>query len=557
MSSSGEETGSSRGASVRYHSLDALRAVMMLLGLVLHAAWLMMPEYFFNSRSDPRGHTGFLYFACWIHVFRMQTFFVIAGFFAHLLVAKRGMRSFLRNRTTRVVLPLFVGMLVLFPLLRWQEIRGGLQTGRIQTELGSWDHTLQHFLDMPSEIGNQWPYHLWFLETLCLLYVLSVVCRFACDRFLDRSGYLRRRVQSAVEEIAGSTFCVPVLAVPVAVLMFWRNSWFGVHVGPLNPSWIGTACYWFIFWIGWCLYVKPDLIQRVGRNWRLKMLAGSLLAVALATVFIGDWKQHRTRVGPVVPEMDLTVIVDEARFRSDLLSDGNAKQDRVRRAIRERIDPEYLAMVRRGERLTSDKAFGLVLQINKNVIDSFDLATIERCADAGLDENPKWKSWVMKPVEERPGSVRKPINAALLHAVFPDSLRPDDPRTRWEAAGYFYAYAVATWLLIVAWFGFFEECFSEQSDKVRYYSDAAYWLYLVHVPVQFEMSLWLGDLSWPPFLKFLAYLAGALMVGVPTYHHFVRSTWVGHWLNGRRYDRKPFLESAVLPGRGDDGVRSG
>jgi hypothetical protein len=32
------------GKTERLHSLDALRAWMMLLGLALHAAWLMQPE---------------------------------------------------------------------------------------------------------------------------------------------------------------------------------------------------------------------------------------------------------------------------------------------------------------------------------------------------------------------------------------------------------------------------------------------------------------------------------------------------------------------------------
>ena len=59
---------------------------MMLLGLVFHVAWLLLPQYFFNARADSQGHTGFQYFFGWVHVFRRQAFFVIAGFFANLLV---------------------------------------------------------------------------------------------------------------------------------------------------------------------------------------------------------------------------------------------------------------------------------------------------------------------------------------------------------------------------------------------------------------------------------------------------------------------------------------
>ena len=139
---------------------------MMLLGLVFHIAWLLQPEFFWNTRSDPQGHVGFQYFFGWVHVFRMQAFFVIAGFFAHLLVVRRGVVSFLKNRFWRVLLPFVAGMVVLFPLTRWQDIRGGFQTGRIQSSLSVWEYTVDHFQEMPDKIGDQWPYHFWFLETL-------------------------------------------------------------------------------------------------------------------------------------------------------------------------------------------------------------------------------------------------------------------------------------------------------------------------------------------------------------------------------------------------------
>ena len=166
----------------------------------------------------------------------MQAFFVIAGFFAHLLIARRGLVSFLVNRAWRVLLPFVVLILVLFPLSRWQVIRGGFQTGRIQSELSVWDYTVDHFLELPGKLGNQWPYHLWFLETLCLVYAIGV----GCDRLFDRSGVHRRRVQSAFESVVGSRWCIPVLALPVAGLLLWAGTWFGINAGPQSPNWIGT-----------------------------------------------------------------------------------------------------------------------------------------------------------------------------------------------------------------------------------------------------------------------------------------------------------------------------
>jgi len=78
----------------RYYGLDALRGGMMLLGVVLHSA------EFYISRPLPQmvgfpldRNSSYLFDLVFhfIHSFRMPLFFVLAGFFAALLVEKRGM----------------------------------------------------------------------------------------------------------------------------------------------------------------------------------------------------------------------------------------------------------------------------------------------------------------------------------------------------------------------------------------------------------------------------------------------------------------------------------
>jgi len=547
---SGDEVKSGRlsSVSVRYHSLDALRAWMMLLGVIFHAGWLMLPEYFFNARADSQGHVGFFYFFGWVHVFRMQAFFVIAGFFANLLVTKRGVASFLLNRFWRVLLPFVVSMIVLFPLIRWQSIRGGFTTGRIQSSLSTWDYTVDHFMNIPGEILDQWPYHLWFLETLCLVYVISLVLWLFFSKGIDRDRGIRNRLQRVFEQVVGSSWCIPVLAVPMGGLLFWADTWLGIAPGGIRPNWLGTINYWFVFGVGWCLYACPELIARISRGWRIKMVFGSVLALVLTSVWLDDWQGHRNRVGSDPPQMNLTVVADYSVLRQRLLEDGDSKADAVQTAILGLLSEEYQGFLERHETINSDQAFGLVGEFNSKVIDSLELATPERCRALGVVDDPRWGEWASRPISERPDQARKWVNFAVLQAAFPGSLHSHNPRPPLESAVYFYLYSLSTWLLVNAWIGFFEEYFSDNNPKVRYYSDSAYWLYLLHIPVQFEISLRLGDVAWHPLVKFFIYLAGALLVTVPTYHHLVRSTWLGRWLNGRRYERKPFLQSALLPG---------
>ena len=47
------------------------------------------------------------------HIFRMTTFFLIAGFFAHMTFHKRGAKAFVLDRAKRIALPL----VVFWPLL--------------------------------------------------------------------------------------------------------------------------------------------------------------------------------------------------------------------------------------------------------------------------------------------------------------------------------------------------------------------------------------------------------------------------------------------------------
>ena len=98
----------------RYHSLDALRGVMVLLGIYLHAA-VAYSEYGNWPWKD--GSTTGLFDVSLglIHAFRMPVFYVMAGFFAALLLERRGAVGFARNRAIRILVPFAVGWAVLFP----------------------------------------------------------------------------------------------------------------------------------------------------------------------------------------------------------------------------------------------------------------------------------------------------------------------------------------------------------------------------------------------------------------------------------------------------------
>jgi len=101
----------------RRSDLDALRAVAMLLGLVLHAALSFFPSFWVVA--DRRQDASLAIFVSAVHGFRMPLFFVLSGFFSAMLLERRGLGGFVRHRFRRVFLPLLLGMATLVPLTNW------------------------------------------------------------------------------------------------------------------------------------------------------------------------------------------------------------------------------------------------------------------------------------------------------------------------------------------------------------------------------------------------------------------------------------------------------
>ena len=96
----------------RFHALDALRAFALLLGIVLHAS---MSFFLPIPVQDPSQRTAPAVSFHVIHAFRMSLFFLIAGFFAHLLFHRRGARAFVKDRAKRILVPMTVGWMLLAP----------------------------------------------------------------------------------------------------------------------------------------------------------------------------------------------------------------------------------------------------------------------------------------------------------------------------------------------------------------------------------------------------------------------------------------------------------
>ena len=85
--------------------------------------------------------------------------------------------------------------------------------------------------------------------------------------------------------------------------------------------------------------------------------------------------------------------------------------------------------------------------------------------------------------------------------------------------------------------GLFLRHMNRPSRRWRYMADASYWIYIVHVPFVLLLSLPLASVPLPAILKLALVSVAAVGLILVMYHYFVRPTFIGEQLNGRRYPR--------------------
>ena len=145
-----QEASLSPSAQQRLHGLDFLRALMMLLGVVLHSAQLYLTMPIIDYYWDPARSFSMDAILIFINTFRMPVFFLLAGFFMAMLLLRRGEQAMLENRYQRLIVPfvLFLPPLALVMTLLRIVARHIMETGEFGFDPGLvynprriWDNT--------------------------------------------------------------------------------------------------------------------------------------------------------------------------------------------------------------------------------------------------------------------------------------------------------------------------------------------------------------------------------------------------------------------------------
>jgi glucans biosynthesis protein C len=271
--------------SDRLHGLDAVRGYALMLGIVYHATMSFLPGPQIWPVKDTH-QSLFLSGVFFVsHMFRMTTFFLIAGFFGHLVVEKRGVKAFVKDRTKRIALPLVVGWPILFAAIVGATIYGAYVSSGHMPTMQEHAAAAAH---APPAPPLAFPLtHLWFLYLLLWLYAATLGLRALILR-LDTKGAIRAAADAAVASVVESPLAPVALAIPtVLVFLFggpWRQ-WFGVQTpdSSLIPNAEAAVAYFSAFGFGWLLHRQSGLMNIWARRWPLNLaLALGLTAACLS-----------------------------------------------------------------------------------------------------------------------------------------------------------------------------------------------------------------------------------------------------------------------------------
>lgn len=250
----------------RVHYMDNLRALAMLAGVVFHAALAHSPLMHPIWPAADAGRSTVVDMVAWfLHLFRMPLFFVVAGYFAALLVARRGMAGLFRNRCARVLLPLLLFLPFVLSGMRWLTVKAAATAANPSPAL-AW---IRGYIDqhgaLPSVPG--WA-HFWFLFYLMLFTVLAWVAsalelgrigRWIADL---HPGWLAGVMPLLLAPALASTG-IPWPAPEFVIPALWALAFFGMY-----------------FALGYQLFHRSDMLDRL-RPWAHVLLPGVVAAYAL------------------------------------------------------------------------------------------------------------------------------------------------------------------------------------------------------------------------------------------------------------------------------------
>jgi glucan biosynthesis protein C len=248
----------------RRHDIDWLRIAAVFMLIPYHSSRLfdVLEAYYVKDAQTSVAMTGIRTF---LDPWGMPLLFVIAGAASWLALRRRTGAQYTRERTLRLLIPLFFGLAVIVPPQAYIAWLGQGHAGpycRFYRQ-----YWIIHPEDLTGFTGMFTLGHLWFI---LFLFVFSLV---ALPLFLYLKGPSGRR---AIGRLAG------LCQRPGAIFLFAIPLWVTEALPGLDG--VNPFAYILLFIAGFVLFADPRFQVALDRSWRWALGLGTITLAAVMAV---------------------------------------------------------------------------------------------------------------------------------------------------------------------------------------------------------------------------------------------------------------------------------
>ncbi len=282
----------------RREDIDALRIAATYLLFVFHTAMIFNPAPFYHIRNDDLSFV-MLIVCGFISLWHMPLFFLLAGWATHASLERRGQAGYVRERVSKLFVPLIAGIILFGPAIKYFELRSGLDLNHTGLRVAP---ALQESfrIVIPNGLAVAPPFHETFLEFLPTfftrldrfswshLWFVAYLFTFSLV-FVPFLPWLAGRMGRLTTARAWFVY-LPI--VPLALIQLTlRERWPGIQ--NLYNDWANVTYYTVYFLAGFVAAAAPSL-ERVARAESRRALVIALattavLLLAVLKVFTATW----------------------------------------------------------------------------------------------------------------------------------------------------------------------------------------------------------------------------------------------------------------------------
>ena len=502
------------------------------------------------------------------HYFRMHTFFLISGFFSALLLYRKGHYEMLDNRFKRILLPLIT---LSWPT--WILLSFGMKFNDLRYKndiLSSLKQSLFQYIEEPWMLIPWETMHLWFLSFLFFMSLFSYILR---NRFSN--NFLLRICKKSV----GLIFYRPWIGMLIfcssyGLLLAVLNKWEAQGEGGWS-HWIWVfkengiktfVAFSFFYFVGWQMYHFHEKMISIRMLTYFKIWLAFSICLHIpnySLYYFGydnpvPWinTMNRNFYGLNDDKLDpnkenkfkVTFLIN---MSNEVVLSGKGDTAAVYVCIMELGDPSGIKMTYLGNDIWKS-----TIELNPGI---YEYKFRNGLYDDWSGEPNGWES------REKLGTSGcgygqfnnrkfKLENKDIMLGIFcwsecSDCSGNDIPVAFYKEEEieenleiifvnklflFLMNFLVPTYTMLVL--SFFVRFCSKPSKKLKYISDSAYWIYIIHLPLSFFIPAFFHQSNIHYFIQFFISSVIVTMICFFSYHYFVRKTFLGKFLNGKKFD---------------------